>query len=641
MWDQISHIGPDSFGTLKTEGTDPQAVNNLPAYNSYIEKAGHIISNDVTRRAQLCDVSYQNPRPEYFKEMQPAQNGNQDVAYKLAYETVDMCVYTPVVVQNNPLLPIYVVFRGTSSMYDVIKDITLGLNWAGSTIFEPFRTDLLSNIEALKTVLESTTNNVEFIGHSLGGLQAMCCFHLLMKENYETQRLNRVTVYNPACVPIQWYQEIHDICSNSNHDHYNEYRSAIFMHIVHMDIVSHLAEVGGAFGNVTVYPSVSDSIIEDLTGIPYLQYLDAYPNHVLSNFIGAGAVTELKEPVSIELNTKVNIKSLRTGKLSMHGVDIEQPVFLYGTDGSQLNHLEVSHPEVNSQYYERFSWNYQGNLENSVLVMSETIIFTKIFHNGNTNLYLEVGTELQTDNNVSPIGSCSLRQRLPDGSYQYIGLPSVAFSNMHLPLIVSRTIDIPSTSVGRQRHTWVIDSTLYSHAGHRRDLSNSIGILGAEATTVNVTIKDDEGAFIHSYATHQWGTYVNNNFDNGSNTLIAIKNTYPRSSAGYNSDSPYPATSGADESIWTLTREDNVYTLHNTETNDQYTCMLEVDESAHQHQIGEAHVKIYSLDINGVKQYWTVTYDPTHPDYPHFGIPSKETVTDATNAMTWIIATVS
>ena len=145
------------------------------------------------------------------------------IAYELVPDAPEgMMVYRPLVRNSSNfsnLAPILFVFRGTDSLWDIMR--TLALN---NNVFVPalYESKLLEFKDYITNYgRESTTQNYSLIGQYLGANFALDLTYELLKHNVEVMRLDGVYIFNGFYPVDDRWQQIYTAMSNkrSGDDH--------------------------------------------------------------------------------------------------------------------------------------------------------------------------------------------------------------------------------------------------------------------------------------------------------------------------------------------------------------------------------------------------------------------------------------
>ena len=636
------------------QSTPLSSVPQAEGVAAFVEKASLLdLSPEDQRRAAVAHAVYAQPVPDQFRFVDNVGAANE-IAYELTLHQGNLSVYTPVQHTANTTTPIYAAFRGTlldasgASIYDLYMDMSVLRDWGTNSQANLIMEDVAVYANALKAHLDiaGSTNVVELTGHSLGGLLSILVYDYFMQRGWHTQRIQTCTVFNPYILPIEAIKQIQELCSSPMGDFYNEYRTQIRIHSVTNDFASTITQTAGAFGTIYKYPAPSNIYVPTWAGQTVNTIL-LLPNHKMDNFVPAARrVIELINPLqTLNADTAVNIKTVDTFDFTMFGVQQSQPLYLVDSDSaSQLPKL--SHPEVQSTNYERFTWTYKGRATASTLPFQRFMLkgtnisyLTEWTGPTGSQVYFYV-TQPGTHDEiaVAPIGDTYVLQQAMLGATNtnegvlYNQSPDHMNFN-DIPMDVLRTEELPS--VADTSATWQIDTTVYSHQGHRRDLVQvGLTILNQGATSANVTITGADQAIIHAFSGFVWGGGNAMDSVSANETMIGIMPTYPHTLG--NVEAPFPPSGSIDEGIWTLTRHDDVYSITNTETNRQQYFAVEV-QSGYTAESGKAHVKMYiGSTANGDKAYiQSVPAASSHPDHGIFTVISTQAA--ETTATVWCI----
>jgi len=205
----------------------------------------------------------------------------------------NVTVYEPILrtTETDVNVPYYIVFTGTNSLYDIVKDLDIMLDYTGhENLLTTFSNDVSTIIGFLRTVLELNNQKIVLIGHSLG-----CSYVQSVLYNFCSQspslkdRIQKVYYFNPYILVTTEFKYIEQECLNNL-----GFRNKFVINIIENDYASVIFRTK-PYGQVYVYPNnveVSDNgfinqLVEDLAGsvisITRSTYLD-YTNHYISNW---------------------------------------------------------------------------------------------------------------------------------------------------------------------------------------------------------------------------------------------------------------------------------------------------------------------------------------------------------------------
>ena len=183
-----------------------------------------------------------------------------------------MMVYRPMVRKFEPLAPIIFAFRGTDSLWDIMRDLSLNNNVLVPALYE---SKLKEFKDYITTFVKETdiVQNYTLIGHSLGAKFAMDLAYELLLHNVEVMRMADVYMFNGFYPVDERWKAIYTVSSSKRpRNDQNELirdklRAHLKSHIIKGDFAS-MNMLRTPIGNVTVYPSNEsqpESIITDDT----------------------------------------------------------------------------------------------------------------------------------------------------------------------------------------------------------------------------------------------------------------------------------------------------------------------------------------------------------------------------------------
>lgn len=177
------------------------------------------------------------------------------------------------------------VLRGTDNVFDMFKNLDILSDYVGyENLLTTYSSDLETVTNQVRTYIDSTVNNVVFIGHSLGAAYAQdIVHHLLSSTGNYVPRLQKIVYFNPYILVTQSYKEMKQACLN-NHT----LRDLIEVNIVNQDYASLLFR-SDPYGQVYVIPNLIEptgvGFIDDSNIGTFLRnsFIN-YTNHYMDNW---------------------------------------------------------------------------------------------------------------------------------------------------------------------------------------------------------------------------------------------------------------------------------------------------------------------------------------------------------------------
>lgn len=189
--------------------TDPENVPVSQEY--YLNNSGNVSNTNTLTRfyADLVMSTYLTEKVDYFESshhqesvglniIPPPTSPNYNIIYKRRSELNNFDnveVYTPIdtVGTNtgtvNSNVPMYVAIRGTSTLYDVYRDISVVLDYGTTHILgSSYQSELTNLYNTIKPIVDVEQRPVYFVGHSLGAkyaLDLLHTFHIQESPNYD------------------------------------------------------------------------------------------------------------------------------------------------------------------------------------------------------------------------------------------------------------------------------------------------------------------------------------------------------------------------------------------------------------------------------------------------------------------------
>ena len=167
--------------------TDPENVPVSQEY--YLNNSGNVSNTNTLTRfyADLVMSTYLTEKVDYFESshhqesvglniIPPPTSPNYNIIYKRRSELNNFDnveVYTPIdtVGTNtgtvNSNVPMYVAIRGTSTLYDVYRDISVVLDYGTTHILgSSYQSELTNLYNTIKPIVDVEQRPVYFVGHT-------------------------------------------------------------------------------------------------------------------------------------------------------------------------------------------------------------------------------------------------------------------------------------------------------------------------------------------------------------------------------------------------------------------------------------------------------------------------------------------
>ena len=171
--------------------------------------------------------------------------------------------YTPITRGDEPLAPIYLTFRGTDNLWDIMKDVSLNTGVPTPYSYETQLQEFITWITNYVTNVD-VFHNIVLIGHSLGAKYALDVTFELIQRSVQTQRLQGCIGFNGFYTVDDRWMKMFGVMNNKrdrddeNTEHARSLmRSIITSHIVHGDFASKNM-LATPIGNVYVYGTNSE-----------------------------------------------------------------------------------------------------------------------------------------------------------------------------------------------------------------------------------------------------------------------------------------------------------------------------------------------------------------------------------------------
>lgn len=249
------------------------------AYKQVLDRPSYIL-NDILHYDSLVGFGT-------LQDMSNLSETNRRVLYEKADTGIEsIATYIPINVESHTNVPIYVIFRGTDSIWDVFKDLNLLFDYGtGSAIdLTGINTLVVQIINYLTTLMSSTIEDIVFISHSLGSQIALnVLYTMTTSKNINNSLASRITksiMFNPFIVVDNTFTE--SLSATQNIDYQNKFEA----HIIDGDFASIIYK-NHPIGSLTVYGNIvpENSWIDEIQTLTRQQYLNV-TNHALNQFTG-------------------------------------------------------------------------------------------------------------------------------------------------------------------------------------------------------------------------------------------------------------------------------------------------------------------------------------------------------------------
>lgn len=190
---------------------------------------------------------------------------NREILYAKVPEAFsNLVMYEPIqkiTVAPNNNLPVLVVLKGTDSLWEVVKDLNMFLDYTTNDWFPAqltaYETEK-NNIRAfIKTYMDANaTQPLLFIGHSLGCKFIQDITVELVRDFNMGHRIQGLHLFNPYMFPGSTnYQYMHEQASDNTKPHHNIYYTNTHMYIIKKDFASVFIRGPVGFGKVIYFDS--------------------------------------------------------------------------------------------------------------------------------------------------------------------------------------------------------------------------------------------------------------------------------------------------------------------------------------------------------------------------------------------------
>ncbi len=554
------------------------------------------ISAETLFHAQLAQLSYQNDNeylgyvsdiPNYIYHPRRWYNSDTNIGTYGSYQTLTqderkvlyekhvtgidgLVIYTPINV-NNVIstnlyndIPIYVIFRGTNSIWDIFKDVNLLYNYTTNDSLD--MTNFNAKVSAISSYLvnqifNSYSENVVFISHSLGCKIALDVMHGFKGNTQYIDRIKHNVMFNPFIL----IDDVYNDCLISPTD----FQAKIESYIIDGDFASiiyknHPIGFNNIFGNIVQ----ESSWITEIQNLTRPQYLNI-ANHSLNAFTNGVLITPATihyEPIQ---SAERQIASLRTYSLTNYDEALTQEnIYLMkepsntewsvGNINIDSNHIENYDFEIQiaggssgklDMIYIHGNWSYPlyfGTKVNGVTTFDTSNVFyaVKAFNEQSEQTYYIIGIE----NGVIQYYRTKLGSDYSDYlKTQEDGGANAFILSTESELALAQALG--QNSLTHQKYRWTIQiPELPIHTGYGGGLRRSLGTLtynhfvntdysifnNYETTDYTIEPVNAVGRTLQSFTNDGIGSYVfkDANGDPVYNGIGMLPSLYPTESPG-------------------------------------------------------------------------------------------------------------
>ena len=253
-------------------------IENTDAFHQAPQDAGEATNANAEIKfyASLNNAGYtaEESKPQYIHgyEMEnwtnwSGGNANRNVLYeRKTTPHANLTIYEPIQTQDNTSIPVYFILKGTDSLWEVLADVDLfvdyttthGKQWLTSLLTGYFQ-EQQSITAYIKNYMENdnTTNECVFTGHSLGCKFCIDIIAELVRDHNMNHRISSVRCFNPYVFPGS---ENYQYCFNqAKADTFNGlFRDNWYFYIIKSDFASvFVRSPNVGFGNVFYFDNVN------------------------------------------------------------------------------------------------------------------------------------------------------------------------------------------------------------------------------------------------------------------------------------------------------------------------------------------------------------------------------------------------
>jgi hypothetical protein len=559
------------------------------------------------------------------------------------YDHLD--IWLPINRDNNNNVPIYVVIRGTSELYDYFKDLNLLHNHYthSNTDFTDFMTVETTILNQMYEILPITTEKVIFVSHSLGSELALHIYYKLYTYpgNIYTDRLIGNHFFNPFIVVDYVYEN--SLLMSTN------YKDTLKAYIVDTDIFSCIYK-NHPIGPVKLYGNL---ILENdptwhtfagfvSQGYSWVQYLDTR-NHRIIAFLNENA---LSYPTSTYVHyippdtSAKHIQTRRTYKLLAFGNQFTSEHLQLKSD-TDLGYVRwrLCNLNVNSIDENDYLMNMSVADKKQSIFIYNHWAYPLTINNDNTIYFYFI--RAHEENNIqyyylAEVSSNQLHilrpyQNVDNNDYsKYLNEQETHNNSAYRQVTKADLENVVSTyttdKVWHQDYMWQIveNPPVITSGSTRRDLSVSyydpmapIGLYMTQAyvtistngvyytnTGLSSALSGSTNNYIYGYNGTSSPTYATNGI-----LFLTIKDHTSASWGNMERPPSAQASTNPDEFVWSLTRTtgtDSEYTITNSEQSGATISNLRFEIVSYINS-NIAEVVLYKINSNNIREYFIET----------------------------------
>lgn len=604
MWEQLADgTTVDGLRTTNPQGvTIHDLATDVSATEAFYAKLLYEVYDDNSNKQYIYGLHHysENLYSDTPASLLGASLNERRVLYQKMNTGLDhLDIWLPFN-RDNTAVPIYVVLRGTSNVYDSMVDLNLLHNHLTHSTFDYTQFNVVETQfrNKIYEMLAATTEPVIFISHSLGSEFALHIWHHIWTDpdGLYQSRLLINHFFNPFIIIDQIFE--YSLAMS------DEYKNTIHASIVEGDIFASVYK-NHAIGPVKIYGnlvlensnnwySYTDFISAQLS---WLQYLDLR-NHRIISFLGEDTTNVIAE-AEVHYTPEYGSKHITTRR-SDYVIEFRENAQNVAISGQPLSlrlHKEntthtwrLSNINVNSEgtEFSEFNMNIVYSGEAQYMIRYNQMWSLPLIISGDNNgerMYL---FKSFTPNPISPLYYLGL---VTSNTLYFIKPPSnipshnitpylIRQENENTPAYQLRTLtdlEVAQSNglagLKHQNYEWTVGQVIQpSHTGYLGGTRRAVGILELELPDYNVILKSNltTGQYTNQYlAGYLLGKGEHNTIEVNGHSLFTYDRDVWSTDVDNNVENDPLSSTIPDEYVWKLDYQGfNTITMSNTEQTD-------------------------------------------------------------------------
>lgn len=191
---------------------DMGTIANVSVHTKYYASIAQSVYPDANTNYLGFVEYYESPPNETgtYIDIDAEATGSSSIVpavykHETQFSNIDnMEVYTPMLTDTLSSAPIYIVFRGTDTLFDVYRDISIIYDYQTNQPLTQINNEITTIVNELTTLLTLQNRPYVIIGHSLGATYALKLLEAIRKKeapNYDhIEDMSKAILFNPLIV---------------------------------------------------------------------------------------------------------------------------------------------------------------------------------------------------------------------------------------------------------------------------------------------------------------------------------------------------------------------------------------------------------------------------------------------------------